>query len=121
MKITCFSQNILIRENNDTIILITPNQLKRTNLIFIEHQKLLNENDLLNKQLKNFTLDNRVLIHADSIRLMQIESYKRMNQAYSIQLDNINKELKKTNNNLMMWKIGGITISAGLLVWLLLK
>ena len=118
---TCFSQNILVKENNDTIVLITPKQLKETNLIFIEHRKLLKENDLLFKQISNYKLDNELLIRTDSIRTLQLKNYGRLAESYSFKIDQLNEEIRKKNNTLLVWKVGGVTVGVGLLVWLLLK
>ena len=101
--------------------MITSNQLKEANLIFIEHRKLLIENNLLFKQISNYKLDNDLLIRADSLRTLQLKSYKGLTESYSLKVNQLNKEIRKKNNTLLAWKIGGVTISAGLLVWLLLK
>lgn len=118
---TCFSQNILVKENNDTIVLITPKQLKETNLIFVEHQKLLRENDLLFKQISNYKLDNELLLQADSLRILQLKNYEALTESYNLKVEQLNKEIKKKNNTIIAWKIGGVTVSVGLLIWLLLK
>lgn len=121
MTTTCFSQNILVRENNDTIVLITPNQLKEANLIFVEHQKLLRENDLLFKQISNYRLDNELLLKTDSLRTLQLRNYEGLTESYSLKIKQLNKEIKRKNNTLLAWKVGGVTVGVGLLVWLLLK
>ena len=119
MKTTCFSQNILVRE--DTIVLITPKQLKETNLIFAEHQKLLKENNLLLKQISNYKFDNNLLLKTDSLRTLQLKNYEGLTESYSLKIEQLNKEIKKKNNTLLVWKVGGVTVGVGLLVWLLLK
>lgn len=119
--ITCFSQNILVNESNDTVVLITPQQLKETNLIFAEHQKLLVEKKLLLNQLNNYKLDNDLLSYSDSIKSLQVDNYKNLSNSYSIQIEELNQEVQKKNKSLLTWKISSITISVGLLVWLLLK
>ena len=119
--ITCFSQNILVNEGNDTVVLITPQQLKETNLIFAEHQKLLVEKKLLLNQLNNYKLDNGLLSYSDSIKSLQVDNYKNLTNSYSIQIEELNQEVQKKNKSLLTWKISSITISVGLLVWLLLK
>lgn len=119
--ITCFSQNILVDESNDTVVLITPQQLKETNLIFAEHQKLLVEKKLLLNQLNNYKLDNDLLSYSDSIKSLQVDNYKNLANSYSIQIEELNQEIQKKNKSLLTWKISSITISVGLLVWLLLK
>ena len=119
--ITCFSQNILVNESNDIVVLITPQQLKETNLIFVEHQKLLVEKKLLLNQLNNYKLDNDLLSYSDSIKSLQVDNYKNLANSYSIQIEELNQEVQKKNKSLLTWKISSITISVGLLVWLLLK
>lgn len=119
--ITCFSQNILVNESNDTVVLITPQQLKETNLIFAEHQKLLVEKKLLLNQLNNYKLDNDLLSYSDSIKSLQVDNYKNLTNSYNIQIEELNQEVQEKNKSLLTWKISSITISVGLLVWLLLK
>lgn len=103
------------------MVLITPQQLKETNLIFAEHQKLLVEKKLLLNQLNNYKLDNDLLSYSDSIKSLQVDNYKNLSNSYSIQIEELNQEVQKKNKSLLTWKISSITISVGLLVWLLLK
>lgn len=121
MTTTCFSQNTSSRIKKDSIVLITPNQLKEANLIFVEHQKLLRENDLLFKQISNYKLDNELLLKTDSLRTLQLRNYEGLTESYSLKIEQLNKEIKRKNNALLVWKVGGVTVGVGLLVWLLLK
>ena len=121
MTTMCFSQNISGRIEKDSIVLITPNQLKEANLIFVEHQKLLRENDLLFKQISNYKLDNELLLKTDSLRTLQLRNYEGLTESYSLKIEQLNKEIKRKNNALLVWKVGGVTVGVGLLVWLLLK
>lgn len=121
MTTTCFSQNISSKIEQDSIVLITPNQLKEANLIFVEHQKLLRENDLLFKQISNYKLDNELLLKTDSLRTLQLRNYEGLTESYSLKIEQLNKEVKRKNNTLLVWKVGGVTVGVGLLVWLLLK
>lgn len=121
MTTTCFSQNISSRIEKDSIVLITPNQLKEANLIFVEHQKLLRENDLLFKQISNYKLDNELLLKTDSLRTLQLRNYEGLTESYNLKIEQLNKEIKRKNNTLLVWKVGGVTVGVGLLVWLLLK
>lgn len=121
MTTTCFSQNTSSRIEKDSIVLITPNQLKEANLIFVEHQKLLRENDLLFKQISNYKLDNELLLKTDSLRTLQLRNYEGLTESYSLKIEQLNKEIKRKNNALLVWKVGGVTVGVGLLVWLLLK
>ena len=121
MTTTCFSQNISNGIEKDSIVLITPNQLKEANLIFVEHQKLLRENDLLFKQISNYKLDNELLLKTDSLRTLQLRNYEGLTESYNLKIEQLNKEIKRKNNTLLVWKVGGVTVGVGLLVWLLLK
>lgn len=118
---TSFSQSISKEIKQDSIVSITPQQLKETNLIFLEHRKLLQENFLLGCQLNNYKNDNALLATTDSLRVLQLRSYKELSDTYSMRINNLNNELSKKEKEVLVWKIGGISVSVGLLVWLLLK
>ena len=119
--ITCSSQITLEKIKKDSIVLITPSQLKETNLIFAEHQKLLVENDLLLKQISNYKYDNYLLTKTDSLRKLQLSNYESLSKSYSTEIEKLNKEIDRKDKSILCWKIGGITVSVGLLIWLLLK
>ncbi len=111
---TSFSSTISSGIEKDSIVSITPAQLKETNLIFAEHHKLLIENQLLTEQLNNYKEDNKLLVKTDSVRQAQIKTYKNWNES-------LTKNLNKKNKTLFLWKVGGIIISSGLLLLLLIK
>lgn len=94
----------------DSIVFLTPLQLKETNLIFVEHHKLLIENKLLYEQLNNYKEDNKFLLKSDSLRQSQIIIYKNIN-------DSLNSSLKKKKKELFLWQVGGILIVLGLLLF----
>ena len=113
--ITCSSSNTLIITPQDSIVSITAQQLKYTNLIFIEHKKLLEENSLLCKQINNYQLEVKTLEQIDSIRKSQIINERIL---YENQIKDLTS---KKNKTITLWKIGGITVSASLVLLLLLK
>lgn len=82
---------------------------------------LLRENSLLIQQLDNYEEDNQLLLKANDIREQQIENYQEMNSIYMVQIEGLKQEVKKKNKTLLGWQIGGITVSVGLLLFLLLK
>lgn len=116
-----FSQNTSNEIRRDSIVSITSSQLKETNLIFAEHWKLLRQNDLLSQQVRNYQKENLLLIQSDSLRVAQLQNYERLSQAYSVKIDNLNKEISKKNKTIMAWKVGGVTVTVGLMIWLLLR
>lgn len=90
-------------------------------MIFIEHKKLIKDNALLLNQIENYKDLTNTLTQVDSLRLRQIKEYSTLNENYQLQIESLNKDIKKKNKTLLCWKIGGITISSGLLLFLLLK
>lgn len=105
----------------DSIVFITPKQLKYTNLIFVEHKKLIEENKLLANQVKNYQLKTDNLVKSDSLKTSQINSYQHINEVYSNKIEDLNKTIKKKDKYAKYWKIGGITVSLGLVLFLILK
>ena len=120
----CSSQNIYPKLVNDSLVVITPQQLKSTNLIFSEHKKLSLEVSELERQLTAYEnlIDSYKL--SDSIRNTQINELllysENSKRTIESQIKEINR-LKFKNNLYKGFTIGGITISVGLLTVLLLK
>lgn len=121
VRTICFSSNTSEAIRQGSTVSITSDQLKYTNLIFIEHKKLLEENKLLLQQVQNYKVKTNYLLTTDSLRVAQMSNYKLINREYSIQIDNLNKAIKKKDRTVTCWKIGGITVSIGLVLFLLLK
>lgn len=120
-KTISFSQVISSKINCDSTVLITSKQLKITNLIFIEHDYLLKTNQLLNKQLYNYKLNNELLLQSDSLNRIEIYEYKLLTESYNNEIASLNKQIKNKKKTILALEIGGITISVGLFIWLLLK
>lgn len=95
--------------------------MKYANLIFVEHKKLLEENDLLTQQVQNYQAKTDFLLRTDSLRIAQITNYQLINETYATQIEDLNKAIKKKDRAVTCWKIGGITVSVGLILFLLLK
>lgn len=121
VRIICFSSNTSEVTRQDSIASITSDQLKYANLIFVEHKKLLEENGLLYQQVQNYRIKTDYLLKMDSLRVMQISNYQHINKTYVTQIEDLNKAIKKKNRAVTCWKIGGITVSIGLVLFLLLK
>lgn len=117
----CFSQTTSVETNPDSIVSVTSEQLKYANLIFVEHEKLLIENSLLNTQIGNYQSKLKLAEETDSLRLSQISQYKGINEAYSLQIRELNKSLSKKDKTILGLKIGCVTVSVGIILLLLLK
>ena len=109
-----FSSTISDRISQDSTVSVTASQLKEANLIFAEHEKLLKENALLYNQINYFRTSVSLLQETDSLRLVQINSYKDYNNSLLETID-------KKDKTLLYWKVGGIAVSFNLLLFLLLK
>ena len=109
--ITSFSQTISIGTE----------QLKETNLIFIEHRKLLEENALLYKQLDNFQKSYNILTQIDSTRIKEIAEYKEIVNDRNKQIESLNREINTQTKAFRGWRIGSILVTGTLALWLLFK
>ena len=118
------SQNMYPKLVDDSLVVITPQQLKASNLIFLEHKKLKLERFELNKQLTSYELLTANYAKTDSIRLQQLARAELQMQMYdeaiSKQREKIAK-MNKKNKRLTTLSIGGFAISVGLLLALLIK
>lgn len=118
------SQNMYPKLVDDSLVVITPQQLKASNLIFLEHKKLKLERFELNKQLTSYELLTANYAKTDSIRLQQLARAELQMQMYdeaiSKQQEQITK-MNKKNKRLTTLSIGGFAISVGLLLALLIK
>lgn len=121
VRTMCFSSNTSEITEQDSTVSITSDQLKYANLIFVEHKKLLEENGLLNLQIQNYQAKTDYLLKTDSLRVVQITNYQHINETYATQIEDLNKAIKKKDRAVTCWKIGGITVSVGLVLFLLLK
>lgn len=120
----CFSENIYPKIYNDSLIVITPIQLKQTNLIFLEHQKLQLENIELNNQINDYNLMLNNYDYMINVRTKQIDTLNSIIINKDKEINDINKNLEKTKLERKIYTgiaIGGITISVSLLLILLLS
>lgn len=105
----------------DSTVSVTASEIKYANLIFVEHKKLIRENTYLCEQVDNLQDLNKENEKLDSLRCEQITEYDRINKDYLHQIDKLSKDLNKKNKVLRGWQIGGITVSVGLILFLLLR
>lgn len=119
-----FSQTTYPKLTSDSLIVITPQQLKTTNLIFLEHSKLKIEAVELNKQIASYDSLIKSYEVSDSIQNMRVQRLlmhaENTEQVLHSQLREINR-LESRNKLLKGVTIGGITVSVVLLITTLLK
>lgn len=76
-------------------ITITPEQLKTTNLIFLEHEKYTKEVPLLNKKIETLEKINKSWLHTDSIRRINEKQYNTITKKDSIKITQLQSSRKK--------------------------
>lgn len=76
-------------------ITITPEQLKTTNLIFLEHEKYTKEVPLLNKKIETLEKINKSWLHTDSIRIINEKQYNAIIKKDSIKITQLQSSHKK--------------------------
>lgn len=93
------------------MIVITPQQLKHTNLIFLEHKKLKSEILELNKKLSLQKQINDKLEESLVVQTNTIENYKSMESINKDMLYRKDQEIKKYKLSTKGWMIGGISVT----------
>lgn len=56
-----------------------------------------------------------------NLQKQEIENYKDLNDLYCNEIQSLKKDIKKKNKTILGWTIGGITVTAGLLLLLIFK
>lgn len=113
-KITAFSSNILTPDS----IPVATSDIKKANLIFVEHKRLLADNVLLTEQVSDLYKVNQSLCEIDSLRCIQIET---LNNNYRNNVKKLNSELKEKDRTIKRLQVGCIAVSAGLILALLAR
>lgn len=122
--IVCFSQSTYPLILNDSLIVISPTQLKQTNLIFLEHKKLSLENSELKTQNENY---GKLIFNyqvSDSVKNGQISLLTNSLGEYNSIIEEQRVQIGKLQSSKKLYKgiaVGGVTISLGLLILLIVK
>lgn len=103
------SKNTYPKILGDSIVLITPEQLKETNLIFNEHNLLKAKVPLLERKIQVLTEINDNHSKIDSLRVQEINQYKA-------NVDKLKKSIK-IKNTLITGISSGFVVSLFLLLF----
>ena len=113
IPITSISQTI----SKDSLITITPTQLKQINLIFNEHSSLKKEKEVYLEQINSYerVIDNYQQL--DSVNIVKSKLYKQELQNKENTISELNKAIKtsKTKHRIKNWIIGVLGAVVGLL------
>lgn len=116
----CSSQSIFQNTKGDTLIAITPSELRTTNLIFVEHKYLSKENVLLQDKVNELELLNSNLVSISNLKDQKLFEFDKKIQSQLIVEENLNKQITKLKKGRKFdFCIGGILIAtvAGLIVF----
>ena len=112
---TTFCSSQIIQKSttvlDTTRIVITDKQLKTANLIFIEHSKLLKENDLLKRQIDNYRVLDILNTKTDSIKTDFLNIIEKEN-------NDLRKKIKKQKN---VFGISSLSIGLAFILAILFK
>ena len=105
------------KEYKDSLIIITPTQLKQINLIFNEHSSLKKEKEVYLEQINSYerVIDNYQQL--DSVNIVKSKLYKQELQNKEKIISELNKAIKtsKTKHHIKNWIIGVLGAVVGLL------
>lgn len=122
IPILSFSQDIYYPKTiGDSLVVITPLQLKKTNLIFLEHRKFKLENNELRLQTDRYKQLYSNCLVMDSINT-SINSQLRTELL--VRDEELQKQLKIVSSQKKQIRaitIGGVTVSVALLVFILCR
>ena len=107
-----FSQTTYPKTLNDSLIVITPLQLKQTNLIFLEHYKLKRQVPELEKKKLYLNKINKSFETSDSIKSTIIKNDSIIISIDRQHIKDLNKQITKINKKKRNWIIGGFSLSA---------
>lgn len=79
------------------------------------------ENNLLNYQINQYKELTNNLNTTINLQKEEINNYKILSDSYINEINSLNKKVKNKNKSIIGWSIGGVTVSVGLLLLLLLK
>lgn len=112
---TTFCSSQIIQKSttvlDTTRIVITDKQLKTANLIFVEHSKLLKENDILKKQINNYIVLDSLNAKTDSIKTDFLNIMEKENS-------DLRKKVRKQKN---VFGISGLSLGLAFILTILFK
>lgn len=111
-----FSKDTYPKIVADSLIVITPIQLKQTNLIFLEHAKLIKEFKLVSEKLRlqeeTIEAQSKSLVLKDE----QLFNLKSINGLQQVLIEDQDKIIEKYRKRKTVFIVGGCTIGVSFFV-----
>ena len=95
---------------NTSSIIITNEQLRTANLIFLEHKKYEKEVPLLKNQIQNLENINSSWEHTNNYQLKKLETYQQQIQYQNKTITNLQKSYLKKNKIIKYGTIGSCLV-----------
>jgi len=111
--IASFTQTTYPKNLNDSLVIITAEQLKQTNLIFLEHNYLTNENVLLKNKI---SLQDSLIYNYSQIDLIQKNNIIKLTE----EVDFANSKINKLEKQFKIYKPVAYISSGALITTLLI-
>lgn len=115
MMTTSFSQTTSTPITSDSMVLITPQQLKTANLIFLEHSMLLKENEVKDSQVKALKYLYEDELRIDSMYESTINDLNIVIQTCNKDIKEQEKLTKRAKRWMKVWQVIGWSTSLALL------
>lgn len=116
IPIVAFSQNIYPKNIGDSLVVITAEQLKEANLIFLEHSYLLKENDLL---LDKLDLKDEIIFNYQQMDSLNRRNIIKLSDDLDFSKREANKLSKQLNNHKKYFWVGGSALVVAIIAFLL--
>lgn len=111
-----FSQNIYPKNIGDSLVIITANQLKEANLIFLEHSQLINENNILYDKLD---LQDELIFNYQQMDSINRANIITLNNQLDFTKNKVDKLTKQLNNHKVYFWVGGSALVAAIIAFFL--
>lgn len=111
-----FSQNIYPKNIGDSLVIITANQLKEANLVFLEHSQLITENDMLYDKLN---LQDELIFNYQQMDSINRANIITLNNQLDFTKNKVDKLTKKLNNHKTYFWVGGSVLVAAIIAFFL--
>lgn len=103
---------------NDSTVLVTSEQLKYANLLFIEHRQLQEVDSLQKILIENY---QSKVSYLQNINTLKDNQYKSLVERCDLQVKDLQSTIHKKDRLIKGLKIGSFTIGIGAILLLILK
>ena len=112
--IATFSQNTYPKNLGDSLVVITAEQLKEANLIFLEHSYLIDENNLLLDELDN---KDKLIFNYQQMDSINRTRIIKLVDELDFSKNKVDRLTKQLNNHKKYFWVGGSVLIASIIAF----